>query len=79
MIFIRPIAAPIKVINPMAAAEAVMLLKKPINSSANLSLFSTTKLSSSIGSNFLTALKSEIASPLATSISFTLPTIIPIK
>ena len=79
IIFIKPIAAPINVISPIALAAPVILLKNPINNSANLSLFSTAKLFSSIGSNFLTALKVEVASSVATGNSLILLTTTPNK
>ena len=49
IIFIKPIAAPISVIKPIAAAAPCMLLSKLINCSASLSLLSIVKLSSSVG------------------------------
>ena len=54
-------------------------IRPEINISANLSLFSITKLSASVGCNFLTARKTDVLSPTAGSSCATLSTITPIK
>ena len=77
IIFIRPIAAPIKVIIPIAPAAPLMPAKKPMNNCANLSLLSMIKLSDSVGINFLAFLICNMASSIAGSNSTTLLTATP--
>ena len=78
IIFINPMAAPIKVIKPIAPAAPLMPANKPINISANLSLLSMMKLSDSLGISLRAFLICSMDSPMAGSNSATLLTITPI-
>ena len=78
IIFMRPIAAPINVINPINAAAVVILPRLFVNASTILSLLSTKKLFSYVKANFLIGLKVPVASPMAISMSLILGTMIPI-
>ena len=77
IIFINPMAAPIKVIIPMAPAAPLTPAKNPMNISANLSLLSITKLSASVGISLLAFRIWVIVSPIAGVSSATLFTITP--